>query len=465
MAEGLAYAHSRGVLHRDIKPANVLLSAEARPKLADFNVSYNGGRADENPEDTFGGSLAYMSPEQLEACHPLLGGSPRTVREPSDLYALGVLLWELLTGRRPFRDEAAPRDGGSLVRLQRMIETRRQADFDEMARQLPAECPHSLRAVLIKALQPDKDNRYQSADEFSRALRLCLNRRCWQLLQEPQSKFGRWVLRRPVIAGVLCGLWPNAMTARFNYLYNKQRIESDWPQLVTQFDNVQWWINIVAFSLGIGLGGWITLRAVRLLKGDPKQAGPNASSQILLFGRFVSALVLTLWTVSGLIFPIAVGWGPNSNVDVGFYIHFFMSLALCGCAAISYPYFLTTAASLHYFLPAMVRRGSIPGPLKRDLDKLPVLNGLHLVLAALVPMLGVLLAVAAGKSSHADAASQAWRDWALMVASGGGMVGIAGVLWLKRIMDLDAAALSHIAIDDRRGAGGLRSSRRSGKTR
>lgn len=461
MAEGLAYAHSRGVMHRDIKPANVLLSAEGRPKLADFNVSYNGGRSDENPEDTFGGSLAYMSPEQLEACHPLLGGSPRMVREPSDLYALGVLLWELLTGRRPFRDEAVPRDGGSLVRLQRMIETRRQTDFAEVARHLPPDCPASLREVLAKALQPDKDNRYQTADEFSRALRLCLNRRCWNLLQPPKSTFGRWVLRHPLLAGIICGLVPNLLTARLNYSYNLGRItdmarEPHWKPLLEQFNAAQWWINAVAFGLGIGLGAWITLRAVRLMKGDPKRMGPNASGQILLFGQFVSLLIIALWTASGLIFPIAVAWGPSSDVGVGFYIHFFLSLALCGCAATAYPYFLVTAASLHFFVPAMVRNGSIAGPRRRDLDKLPWLNAVHLVMAALVPMLGVLLMVQFGDGS---------QDWALMAASGGGMVGLAAVLLLKRQIDLDAEALTHIAIDERRGAGGSRTSRRTRGTR
>jgi len=460
MAEGLAYAHSRGVMHRDIKPANVLLSAEARPKLADFNVSFNGGRADENPEDTFGGSLAYMSPEQLEACHPLLGGSPRLVREPSDVYALGVVLWEVLTGGRPFRDEAAPRDGGSLVRLQRMIEIRRHADFDELARRLPRDCPASVREVLIKALRPDKADRYQSADELAQALRLCLNQRCWNLLQPPKTTFGRWVLRRPLIAGVLAGLLPNVVTARFNYLYNESRILHQFPQLSDQFDAVQKWINLVAFSLGIGLGAWATLRAVRLLKSSPKALGPEAGSQVLLFGRFVSLLVLALWTTSGLIFPIAVGWGPHHNVDAGFYLHFFLSLALCGFAATSYPYFLITAGAVTYFLPAMVRNGVIAGPCKQDLEKLPLLNGIHLVMAALVPMLGVLLMVQFGDqlSTRMD------HNWALKAASGGGMAGLAAVLLLKRQIDLNLEALSHIAIDERRGGGG-RSTRRTRATR
>ena len=80
LADGLAYAHGKGVLHRDIKPANILLTSEASPKLADFNISFQAGRKDEDPGDTFGGSMAYMSPEQLEACHPALGGSADQVQ-------------------------------------------------------------------------------------------------------------------------------------------------------------------------------------------------------------------------------------------------------------------------------------------------------------------------------------------------------------------------------------------------
>jgi len=448
LAEGLSYAHGRGVMHRDIKPANVLLSAEGRPKLADFNVSYNGGRADENPEDTFGGSLAYMSPEQLEACHPLLGGSPRSVRETSDVYAVGVMLWELLAGRRPFRDEQLPADGsGSLVRLQRMIEARRRADFAQLESQLPEDCPASLREVLRRALAPDKAVRYQSAEELSRSLRMCLNPRCWKLLQAPRSRFGCFLLRHPVLSVVLAGLIPNAATAAFNLVYNKSRFEK--PPLIPLYDDfmqVQAWVNGIAFPLGVGIGAWAALETLRLIRGDSPGDALQGSTRVLRFGQFISFLVLALWTVSGLAFPIAIGQFGGHSLEL--YLHFFLSLVLCGVVATTYPYLLITALSVRYFIPALVRQGLIPGPRRRDLDYVSRTNRVYLYLSALVPMLGMLLVVTLGSDER----------WALIAVSGGGMVGFGALVLLERIIAMDIAALDSIALEESRGRGGLRSS-------
>ena len=105
LANALDYAHRRGVLHRDVKPANVLLTAEASPKLADFNVSFSSKLDGANPAAFFGGSLAYMSPEQLEAFNPASAREAGDLDGRSDLYSLCIILWELLTGRRPFRDD------------------------------------------------------------------------------------------------------------------------------------------------------------------------------------------------------------------------------------------------------------------------------------------------------------------------------------------------------------------------
>ena len=369
LAEGLAYAHTRGVLHRDIKPANVLLSPEGLPKLADFNVSYNGGRADEDPAEAFGGSLAYMSPEQLQACHPVLGGSPEWVRGQSDVYSLGVLLWELLVGRRPFDD--GPSEGGSLAQIQRMIDRRHYADFSELCRDLPSDCPEALRRVLLKCLASRREERYQTADEVARELRLGLHPRCWKLLQEPRSVVAKLLLAAPIPTLVIAGLLPNALAGVFNLAYNRIRITQHASDLLPWFNTVQVWINSIAFPLGILVGIWMIRRIAGLLDRTKPQVSAQAARQILFFGRFVSLLTLGMWSFAGLVFPVVMNLGGQINGVFGFYSHFFMSLALCGIAAAVFPYFLLTALAVRIYFPAVVRHGLVPGPRWRDLPATP----------------------------------------------------------------------------------------------
>ena len=440
LAEGLAYAHSRGVLHRDIKPANVLLSAEGLPKLADFNVSYNGGRADEDPAEAFGGSLAYMSPEQLQACHPVLGGSPQMVRDQSDVYSLGIVLWELLCGLRAFDD--GPSEGGTLAQIQRMIDRRHYADFHELCRALPIDCPESLRQVLIKCLAPRKSERYQTAAEVAQALRLCLNPQTWKLMQEPRSLLTKFMISFPILTVIVAALLPNALAGYFNLTYNYNRIEEmALPGLREHFDTVQLWVNGIAFPLGILVGIWAIRRVAAMLDREKPTQSAQGGKHILFFGWFMSRLTLVEWAVSGLVFPIAMSFGQRIDGILGFYSHFFMSLALCGIAAAVYPYFLLTALAVRVYFPAIVRNGVVTGPRWHDLKKLRSLNIVHLALSAIVPMIGSLLASIAGTK----------QQWALIVVSSVGVVGFVLMLFLDRYIERNIDALEKIAVDTPRG--------------
>ena len=138
LAGALDYAHRRDVLHRDIKPANVLLTEDGSPKLADFNISYSSQVEGATPAAYFGGSLPYMSTEQLEACHPAHPHAGRAGR-PQRSVRLGVMLWELLTGKRPF-DDSQP-DGNWTETLNEMLERRRGGRAGGGDRPVAAELP------------------------------------------------------------------------------------------------------------------------------------------------------------------------------------------------------------------------------------------------------------------------------------------------------------------------------------
>ena len=172
LAEAIDYAHQRGVLHRDIKPANVLLGADANPKLADFNVSYCSKVQGATPVAYFGGSLSYMSPEQLEAFNPAHDRRPEDLDGRSDLYALAILLWELLTGERPFPELGG--DALSSETLNKMVALRRSGVADSALIRIPADCPPAMLKVLLKCLAMERDDRFRTPAELAAQLDLCL---------------------------------------------------------------------------------------------------------------------------------------------------------------------------------------------------------------------------------------------------------------------------------------------------
>ena len=173
IAAALDHAHTHGVLHRDLKPANVLLAADMRILGWQISTSALVPSCREPAAAYFGGSLAYMSPEQLDICLGTDRSTAESLDERSDLFTLGVLLWELLTGERPFGDERKNRTDADGARDDWRRDAMKNWTKTPCAR-LPADCPAGLIEVLRGLLQPDRERRTSSADSVRRQLDLCL---------------------------------------------------------------------------------------------------------------------------------------------------------------------------------------------------------------------------------------------------------------------------------------------------
>lgn len=163
LAEGLAHAHQRGILHRDIKPANVLLTDDGLPMLLDFNLAEDTRKTDAGVA-RMGGTLPYMAPEQFE----LFRGEDREVDERSDVYSLGVVLYELLTGSHPFdlppRLPGEPRPSIDKV-IHLMLELRKKPI--QPARKRNSRISPAVQSIIDHCLEEDPAERYQSAADLS----------------------------------------------------------------------------------------------------------------------------------------------------------------------------------------------------------------------------------------------------------------------------------------------------------
>jgi serine/threonine protein kinase/tetratricopeptide (TPR) repeat protein len=195
LAEGLAHAHQRGIVHRDIKPSNVLIASDGQPMLLDFNLALDMKSPDSRAVAYVGGTLPYMAPEHLDAFNTQNSTPATAVDERSDIYSLGIVLFEMLTSERPFPVEN-PR-GSMPAALERMAAQRRAVV--PSARELNHAIPWSLNAIVQRCLSPDPAARYEKASHLAEDLQRELDSLPLRHTKEPswRERTQKWMRRHP----------------------------------------------------------------------------------------------------------------------------------------------------------------------------------------------------------------------------------------------------------------------------
>jgi eukaryotic-like serine/threonine-protein kinase len=194
VADALAYAHSKGIVHCDVKPANIFMVGRTQPRVLDFGIAritHQRGDADDVGHIA-GGSPYYMSPEQVRQEH---------IDRRSDVFSLGVVLYEMLTSQKPFRGDSLAEITHGVLKL-----------TPPAPHEIDAKLPRALSDLVMKAIEKEPSQRFRSARAFSRELRAWLEANPQSLQHEASSRKASqkwwWMLGGLLLLGLVGGvLW------------------------------------------------------------------------------------------------------------------------------------------------------------------------------------------------------------------------------------------------------------------
>lgn len=442
LATALDYANHTGVLHRDIKPANVLLTADGQPKLADFNISFSRHIPGASPAAYFGGSLSYMSPEQLAACHPVRDTTAADLDTRSDLYALAVVLWELLTGRLPFDDEFDV--GESATSLERMIERRNRPVDPRYIAAAPADCPPILRQALLTCLAPDPDDRYATAADFAHQLDVTLDRTARDLVAPPSHSIRARLRLRPFPVVTLSAAIGQLLASLYLAVHNTTLLHRELTaEAWTQINDLARTLALSVYPLGVVLLlYWCRLvflvpQGLRRGKQFDETTLARARRDTLACGDRITASSTAGWVITLAIFVLQLH--RTADLSPGLFANLIISHLVAAVVAVVYTYFPVTFFVVRWYYPSLLTAGHPVPDDWNHLRRTARHSRAYLGVAASVPLVGV----AAGLV-FLTAEQQRMVVGTIVGLSVGALIAFLGAVRVFFSLDSDLRALGRI---------------------